>query len=108
MRPADLPLVAARSAAAARTPSPIFRVSSIAVSSCRSTALWTRGTWNYSLPRAGLAIAPGPLLFGVALTVLMLGHGTLAIADFVPVYVTHVALAVATALLCLPVDTRPA
>ena len=165
---------------------------------------WTRGIWHYSLPQAGLAIAPGPLLvapvavlsgriaarvghrpllvggalvygasglwyllvpgpepayathwlpglllagigtgmtlpslsaaavnrlplhqyavgsavnqatrqigavFGVALTVLMLGHGTLAIADFVPVYVTHVALAVATALLCLPIDTRPA
>ena len=46
-------------------------------------------------------------VFGVALTVLMLGHGTLVRDDFTPVYVLHVALSVLTALLCLPIDTRP-
>ncbi len=46
-------------------------------------------------------------VIGVALTVVLLGHGTLVRADFTPVYATHVALAILTALLCLPVDTRP-
>jgi EmrB/QacA subfamily drug resistance transporter len=47
-------------------------------------------------------------VIGVALTVLLLGHGQLVRADFTPVYATHVALAIITALLCLPVNTRPA
>jgi MFS family permease len=46
-------------------------------------------------------------VIGVALTVLLLGHGTLVRGDFTPVYALHVTLAVATALLCLPIDTRP-
>ena len=46
-------------------------------------------------------------VFGVALTVLLLGHGSLVRADFGPVYVLHIALSVLTALLCLPIDTRP-
>ncbi len=46
-------------------------------------------------------------VFGVALTVLLLGHGPLVRADFTPVYGVHVALAIVTALLCLPVNTRP-
>lgn len=47
-------------------------------------------------------------VMGVALTVLMLGHASLARADFVALYGAHVALALLTALLCLRVDTRPA
>ena len=46
-------------------------------------------------------------VFGVALTVLMLGHAPLARADFDAVYGLHIALSVLTAVLCLPVDTRP-
>ncbi len=46
-------------------------------------------------------------VIGVALTVLLLGHGTLVRADFTPVYAWHVGLSLLTALLCLPVDTRP-
>ena len=46
-------------------------------------------------------------VFGVALTVLLLGHGSLVRSDFTPVYAVHVGLALLTALLCLPVNTRP-
>jgi EmrB/QacA subfamily drug resistance transporter len=46
-------------------------------------------------------------VIGVALTILLLGHGVLVRADFTPVYAAHVTLAVITALLCLPVNTRP-
>jgi EmrB/QacA subfamily drug resistance transporter len=46
-------------------------------------------------------------VIGVALTVLLLGHGVLVRSDFTPVYLCHVGLALATALLCLPVNTRP-
>jgi len=46
-------------------------------------------------------------VIGVAITVLLLGHSTLTHSDFVPLYSTHIALALATALLCLPVRTRP-
>ncbi len=46
-------------------------------------------------------------VIGVALVVVMLGHGVLTRAEFTPVYATQVALSVLTALLCLPVDTRP-
>jgi MFS family permease len=46
-------------------------------------------------------------VMGVAITVLLLGHGGLTHASFVPLYACHVALALLTALLCLPVNTRP-
>lgn len=47
-------------------------------------------------------------VLGVAITVLLLGHAGVQRADFMPLYTLHVALAVLTAVLCLPVDTRPA
>lgn len=47
-------------------------------------------------------------VLGVALTVYLIGHAGLARADFTPVYACHIGLAVLTALLCLPVNTRPA
>jgi EmrB/QacA subfamily drug resistance transporter len=47
-------------------------------------------------------------VMGVAITVLLLGHAGVQRADFVPLYALHVGLAFLTALLCLPVDTRPA
>jgi len=46
-------------------------------------------------------------VMGVAITVLLLGHGGLTHASFVPLYAIHVTLALLTALLCLPVNTRP-
>lgn len=46
-------------------------------------------------------------VLGVAITVLMLGHAGVQRADFTPFYALHVGLALLTALLCLPVDTRP-
>ena len=46
-------------------------------------------------------------VMGVAITVLLLGHAGLTHSSFVPVYVCHVALALLTALLCWPVNTRP-
>ena len=46
-------------------------------------------------------------VLGVAITVGLLGHTTLTRADFNPLYLLHASLALATALLCLPVDTRP-
>lgn len=46
-------------------------------------------------------------VMGVAITVLLLGHAGLTHANFVPLYVSHVALALLTALLCLPVNTKP-
>jgi MFS family permease len=46
-------------------------------------------------------------VMGVALTVLLLGHTGLTHGSFVPVYGWHVALALLTALLCWPVNTRP-
>lgn len=46
-------------------------------------------------------------VLGVAITVLLLGHAGIRHADFVPVYGIHVALALLTALFCLPVNTRP-
>jgi MFS family permease len=47
-------------------------------------------------------------VMGVAVTVLLLGHTGLTHASFMPLYACHVGLAVLTALLCLPVNTRPA
>ncbi len=46
-------------------------------------------------------------VMGVAITVLLLGHTGLTHGSFVPVYICHVALALLTALLCWPVNTRP-
>jgi len=47
-------------------------------------------------------------VIGVAITVLLLGHGTLQRASFDVVYALHVALALATAAICAFVNTRPA
>jgi len=46
-------------------------------------------------------------VLGVAITVLLLGHSELTHASFMPLYCCHVALALLTALLCLPVNTKP-
>ncbi len=46
-------------------------------------------------------------VLGVALTVALLGHTGLQSADFDALYLLHGALALLTAALCLPVDTRP-
>ena len=46
-------------------------------------------------------------VIGVAITVLLLGHGTLQRSDFNAVYALHVGLALLTALLCAFVNTRP-
>lgn len=45
-------------------------------------------------------------VLGVAITVGFLGHAELVRADFNPLYALHVLLAVLTALLCWPVNTR--
>lgn len=47
-------------------------------------------------------------VLGVAITVLLLGHDALQRSDFTPLYAIHIGLALLTAVLCLPVDTRPA
>ena len=47
-------------------------------------------------------------VLGVAITVLLLGHDGVRRGDFTPLYLCHVALALLTAALCLPVNTRPA
>jgi EmrB/QacA subfamily drug resistance transporter len=46
-------------------------------------------------------------VMGVAITIALLGHAGLQRADFNPLYATHIALALLTGLLCLPVNTRP-
>ena len=46
-------------------------------------------------------------VLGVAVTVLLLGHGGLTHHSFVPLYLCHVVLALLTAVLCLPVNTKP-
>ena len=46
-------------------------------------------------------------VMGVAVTVLLLGHGGLTHGSFVPLYLCHVALALLTAVLCLPINTKP-
>jgi EmrB/QacA subfamily drug resistance transporter len=47
-------------------------------------------------------------VLGVALAVMLVGHAGVQRVDFTPVYMIHVGLALLTALLCLPVNTRPA
>jgi EmrB/QacA subfamily drug resistance transporter len=46
-------------------------------------------------------------VIGVAVTVLLLGHGSLTHNSFVPLYAGHVVLALLTAVLCTPVNTKP-
>jgi len=46
-------------------------------------------------------------VIGVALTVLLLGHGAVQRGDFAAVYRVHIGLALLTALLCTVVNTRP-
>ncbi len=46
-------------------------------------------------------------VIGVAITVLLLAKVELQITDFTPVYSIHIALALVTALLCIPVNTHP-
>lgn len=46
-------------------------------------------------------------VMGVAITVLLLGSTVLTHGNFAPVYLCHVALALFTALLCIPVNTKP-
>jgi len=46
-------------------------------------------------------------VMGVAITVLLLGHGGLTHASFMSLYACHVALALLTAALCVAVNTRP-
>ena len=46
-------------------------------------------------------------VMGVALTVLFLGSPSLERADFNPIYLCHIGLALLTAVLCLPVNTSP-
>jgi len=47
-------------------------------------------------------------VIGVALTILLLGHAAVVYTDFKWVYTCHIGLALLTALLVLPVNTRPA
>ncbi len=47
-------------------------------------------------------------VIGVAITVLVLGHGIVQRSDFNAIYTMHIGLALLTAVLCLFVDTRPA
>lgn len=46
-------------------------------------------------------------VLGVAATVALVGHAGPQIADFRSLYLTHVALALITAILCLRIDTAP-
>jgi len=47
-------------------------------------------------------------VIGVAITVLLLGHGVVERSDFNAVYGLHIGLALLTAALCVFVKTRPA
>ena len=46
-------------------------------------------------------------VLGVALTVVIVGKAAPQLADFRTLYLCHITLALLTAALCLPVDTRP-
>ena len=46
-------------------------------------------------------------VIGVAVTVLLIGHPGVTQADFVPLYLAHMGLALLTAALCLAVHTKP-
>jgi len=47
-------------------------------------------------------------VIGVAITVLLLGHGPVQRASFDALYALHITLALLTAALCAFVQTRPA
>jgi predicted MFS family arabinose efflux permease len=47
-------------------------------------------------------------VIGVAIVVLLLGHGSVQRSDFDAVYALHIVLALLTAALCAMVNTRPA
>ncbi len=46
-------------------------------------------------------------VMGVSITVLVLGKTSLNPADFIPTYSIHIALALITAMLCIPINTHP-
>lgn len=46
-------------------------------------------------------------VIGVSITVLFLAKSQLQIADFKPTYLIHIALALMTAILCIPINTHP-
>jgi EmrB/QacA subfamily drug resistance transporter len=46
-------------------------------------------------------------VIGVSITVLFLAKSQLQIADFKPTYLIHIALALMTAVLCIPINTHP-
>jgi len=46
-------------------------------------------------------------VIGVAITVLLIGHAGVQRANFIPLYLIHIGLALVTAVLCLAVDTKP-
>ncbi|MDI1299396.1 DHA2 family efflux MFS transporter permease subunit [Methylotenera sp.] len=46
-------------------------------------------------------------VIGVSITVLLLAKSPLQIADFKPTYSIHIALALMTAMLCIPINTHP-
>ncbi|MGZ8271309.1 MAG: DHA2 family efflux MFS transporter permease subunit [Methylophilus sp.] len=46
-------------------------------------------------------------VIGVSITVLFLAKSQLQIADFIPTYSIHIALALMTAILCMPINTHP-
>lgn len=46
-------------------------------------------------------------VFGVALTVLLVGHAQPEVTEFQSLYMVHIGLALTTGLMCLGVDTRP-
>lgn len=46
-------------------------------------------------------------VLGVALTIALVGHAALQQSDFQTLYACQIALSAITAVLCVPVDTRP-
>ena len=52
-------------------------------------------------------LMPAGTVIGVAITVLILGHGALQRGTFDTVYELHVAFALLTAVICAFVNTRP-
>jgi EmrB/QacA subfamily drug resistance transporter len=46
-------------------------------------------------------------VIGVSITVLFLAKSQLQIADFKPTYLIHIALALMTAVMCIPINTHP-
>lgn len=75
-------------------------LSAAAVARLPATRLGVGSAVNQAVRQIGAVM-------GVALTILLLGHAGLTIADFQPFYLTHIGLSLLTALLCLAVETRP-